>query len=125
MSDRTPRDQLAQIINEYMEADVPETVADKHEPVEADYGVADAIIAAGWRPPARVVTTVEELEALPKGTVLARVFTDGSGPNCYVNSTDGWRASFEQVVAPSVSSVDQVGNYLGPLTVLYEPEEGE
>ena len=63
MSDTEARDQLAQIINEHMEADVPETVADKHEPVDADYAMADVILAAGWRPPDRVVTTVEELDA--------------------------------------------------------------
>ena len=27
--------------------------------------IADAILKAGWRPPAREITTVEELEALP------------------------------------------------------------
>lgn len=70
MRDATPRDRLAQIINEHMEADVPETVADKHEPVDADYAMADAIIAAGWRPPARVVTTVEGLDALPARRII-------------------------------------------------------
>ena len=53
MSDTEARDQLAQIINEHMEADVPETVPDKHEPVDADYAMADAILAAGFRPPVR------------------------------------------------------------------------
>ena len=60
MSDLTLRDQLAQIINEYMEADVPETVADKHEPVDADYAMAEAILDAGWRPPARIIHQPEE-----------------------------------------------------------------
>lgn len=31
---------------------------------------ADAILAAGWRPPARTLTTVDELDALPSGAVL-------------------------------------------------------
>lgn len=64
MSDTTLRDQLAQIINEHMEADVPETVVDNHEPVDADYAMADAILAAGWRPPARVAIADEILDAL-------------------------------------------------------------
>lgn len=32
--------------------------------------IADEIIAAGWRPPARVVNSVEELEALPPFAVI-------------------------------------------------------
>ena len=85
--------------------------------------VADYLLSQGWRPPIREITTVEELEALPNGVVLARIFADGSGPNCYVNSTDGWRASFEEVGAPSVATADNVDNYLGPLHVIWEPEQ--
>lgn len=32
--------------------------------------IADVLLAAGWRPPARVIETVEELEALATGSVL-------------------------------------------------------
>ncbi|HEY9371498.1 hypothetical protein [Streptomyces sp.] len=35
-----------------------------------EWTIADAILAAGWRPPARVVTTVQEIEALPEGAIL-------------------------------------------------------
>ena len=59
------RDKLAEIINEYMEVDIPESVPDKHIPTGADYGLADEIIEAGWRLPMLEITTVEELEALP------------------------------------------------------------
>ena len=31
---------------------------------------AQAVIDAGWRPPMRVISTVEELEALPVGSVV-------------------------------------------------------
>jgi hypothetical protein len=87
---------------------------------------SDAILAAGWRPPARVVTTVEERDALPRGTVLARIHSDGSGPSCYVNyKDDGWVMATEKIPAPGVSPHDLVGNYLGYLIVLREPEEGE
>ena len=58
------RDELADLINEFMESDVPESVPDKHEPLGIDYAAADAILAAGWRPPARIVTTVDQLAAL-------------------------------------------------------------
>lgn len=34
---------------------------------------ADAILNAGWRPPARTVTTVEELDALPVGSIVRDV----------------------------------------------------
>ena len=32
--------------------------------------VADHLLAQGWRPPMRVIETVEELEALPVGSVV-------------------------------------------------------
>lgn len=32
--------------------------------------VADAILAAGWRPPARVVSTVDEFRAIPARAVV-------------------------------------------------------
>jgi hypothetical protein len=95
-------------------------------------GVSDVVIDAlseivlelGWRPPARVIETVAERDALPKGTVLARIYPDGSGPSCYVNERNaGWVVATEQIDAPRVSPFDQVGNDLGPLIVLREPGE--
>lgn len=45
--------------------------------------IAYDIIAAGWRPPMRVIETVEELEALPLGTMLldreTKPMTTGGG----------------------------------------------
>ncbi len=38
-------------------------------PAHQDYELADALLAEGWRK-VRVVTTVEELEALPVGSVV-------------------------------------------------------
>ena len=117
MSDTTVRDQLAQIINEHMEADVPETVADKHEPVDVDYAMAEAILAAGFRPPARIVTTVEEVEALADMTVVLESGRDW----CFVSRKLGnnyWLADGIEDAFPSVG----IGL---PATVLYEPEEGE
>lgn len=33
--------------------------------------LADAVIAAGWRPPAQVIETIGEVDALPVGSILA------------------------------------------------------
>lgn len=41
----------------------------KPDPSELHYRMADAVLSAGFRKP-RVVTTVEELEALPDGAVI-------------------------------------------------------
>ena len=115
MSDTEARDLLAQIINEYMEADVPETVADKHEPVDADYAMADAILAAGWLPPARTVTTVEQLDALPVGSIVRddeRAALDEKwDDNLWAEV--GYEYTFSSI---SIHT---------PVTVLWEPEEDQ
>ena len=108
MSDMTTRDQLAQIIydtlnGQYGDFNMPDDAADK-------------IIAAGWRPPARTIATVEELDALPEGTVI--------------RSADGWawqrdnHNGFWYTIASEDDSTPGDFAYY-PLTVLYEPEEGE
>ena len=38
-----------------------------------EWDAADTILAAGWRPPARVVGTVEELDALPENAIVLDV----------------------------------------------------
>lgn len=54
MPDTTPRDQLAQIIEDI-----------SSDEWRGDWiSVADAILAAGWRPPARVAIADEILDAL-------------------------------------------------------------
>ena len=65
MSDKNGRDKLAQIIYDTLNGQY----GDFTMPADA----ADAIIAAGWRPPARTVTTVEELDALPVGSIVRDV----------------------------------------------------
>ena len=98
MSDTTLRDQLAKLIVNRDEFDG-----------------AEAILAAGWRPPARVVTTVKELDALPRQTII--------------RSADGWawqrdnHNGFWYTIASEDDSTP--GDFAYPLTVLYEPEEGE
>ncbi|MDN6514291.1 MAG: hypothetical protein L0K47_13485, partial [Acidipropionibacterium jensenii] len=49
--------------------------------------IAARLIAAGWRPPARVVTTMEELDALPDGTVIQDIL--GATWTLYEGLDDG------------------------------------
>ena len=98
MSDATTRDQLAKLIVNRDEFDG-----------------ADAIIAAGWRPPARTVTTVEELDALPKGSVVR-----GAGRAALYEKwgDDTW-------AEPGYEYTFSGCGIYPPVTVIYEPEEGE
>ena len=114
MSDTTPRDQLAEIIEDI-----------SSDEWRGDWiSVADAILAAGFRPPARVVTTVEELDALAVGTVVMEGdhgTPDDTGwgfktmPGVFHRFPEGWHV---------VSGVGERVPDL-PATVLWEPEEGE
>ena len=75
---------------------------------------SDAIIAAGWRPPARTVTTAEERAAVRRGTVVR------SASGTIACRHDKWNAVSLGVGAPFDWTVLAL-----PLTVIYEPEEGE
>ena len=111
------RDKLAEIINEYMEVDIPESVPDKHIPTGADYGLADEIIEAGWRPPARLITTVEELEALPGKTVIE----DGDGDpwiKAEAPLMDSW-----MYAGLEYSSENMFWGIRCPFCVVWEPEQ--
>ena len=116
MSDTTDRDKLAQIIYATLNCQY----GDFTMPDDA----ADEIIRAGWRPPARTVTTVEELDALAVGTVVMEgndgtPYDTGWGfkmmPGVFHRFTVGWH-----VVAGIGERVPEL-----PATVLWEPEEGE
>ena len=111
------RDKLAEIINEYMEVDIPESVPDKHIPTGADYGLADEIIEAGWRPPMRVISTVEELEALPGKTVIE----DGDGDpwiKAEAPLMDSW-----MYAGLEYSSENMFWGIRCPFCVVWEPEQ--
>lgn len=84
---------------------------------------ADAIIAAGWRPPVRTVTTVEGLDALAVGTVVVEgdhTTPDDTGlgfsvvPGVFHRFPNGW-----YVVAGHGPRDIPL-----PVTVLWTPEEG-
>lgn len=53
--------------------------ADRHEKVQTlrYRKAADELLAAGWRPPARVIETAEECAALPVGTIVLDKFGAG------------------------------------------------
>lgn len=67
---------------------------DESDPV---HDIADIVITAGWRPPARVVTTPDELDSLPVGSVVRSNWTgnDTIGFVC-VRYSDGWRECIHQ-----------------------------
>ena len=110
MSDTTPRDQLAELVAKSPVNDEGDTLDDSYWDVMPKVEmIADAIIAAGWRPPVRVVTTVEELDALPEGSVIME-----DGGRAYLKTGLGvWEPD-----GPTWT-LDL------PATVLYEPKEGQ
>lgn len=102
MSDTEARDRLARIILD---------CEDLNRAVLADCeDIADAILAAGFRPPARTVTTVEELDALAEGTMIR--YSEGTvaekwgGTWCMTGAGRYW--------------IEDI-----PATVVWEPEEEE
>ena len=106
MSDTMPRDQLAQIIYDTLNGQY----GDFNMPDDA----AEAILDAGWRPPARVVSTWEEVQSLREGTlVLIERWGRMWVYECQEDDACGLRG----------------GGWLDedwlPATVIYEPEEAE
>lgn len=71
------------------------------------------------------ITTIAELDALPVGSIAARICSDGQGNVAYSLTSEGWCMSTERIDAPRISEYDQVGNHIGPLTVLYRPDAPE
>ncbi len=71
------------------------------------------------------ITTVAELDALPVGSIAARICSDGQGNVAYSLTSEGWCMSTERINTPRISEYDQVGNHIGPLTVLYRPDTPE
>ncbi|MEV6219764.1 hypothetical protein [Nocardia sp. NPDC051833] len=43
-------------------------------------GVVDFVLAAGWRPPAHVITTAAQADTFPVGTILLHADCPDSGP---------------------------------------------
>jgi hypothetical protein len=100
------RDELAKvIISAYGEDSEAEC------PCEQDLDLADAILAAGYRKP-RTVTTAEELDALPVGSVIL----DPAGLSLHKTEFTGWRASNGvKNIGPAMLEQEAL-----PATVLHE-----
>jgi hypothetical protein len=76
--------------------------------VDVGFGIADAVLAAGYRAQ-RTITTVEELEALPDGSAVLDRYGDVSTKHAH------WWHGYE--TSPLLSS--KVAKF-GPLTVIHE-----
>ena len=84
---------------------------------------ADATIAAGWRPPVRTITTVEELDALAVGSVVVdgdHTTPDDTGLGFSEMPGVFHRFLYEWYVVAGHGPRDVPL----PVTVLWEPEEG-
>lgn len=109
MSDLTLRDRLVDLI-EWAETDTYAT--SQPDGMARTTILATAILDAGWRPPARTVTTVEELDALPEGTMIR----DSEGT--VAENWDGtWHSTEGGCYGHEILAL--------PATVFYEPKEDE
>ena len=117
MSDTTPRDQLADDIGWLLLQHPHPEMPDFNEAEVAITGacVAGAVEGLGWRPPARVVTTVEEAEALAEGTIVV----DSAGDPGSVSEGVCYYLEGAPV------TLDYTLKLAGPLTVLWEPTKEE
>lgn len=107
----TAREELAQVI-----AGKLDTIFGARDfgPAQQDYKLADALLAEGYRKP-RTITTVEELDALPTGSVIL----DPIGLSLHKNPFTGWNASngAKEITA------DMLQGEALPATVIYEPDK--
>ena len=111
MSDTEARDRLVDLI-EWAETDTYAT--SQPDGMARTTILADAILDAGWRPPARVVSTWEEVQSLREGTlVLIERWGRMWVYECQEDDACGLRG----------------GGWLDedwlPATVIYEPKAGE
>ena len=85
---------------------------------------ADAVIAAGWRPPPQVITTAEELDALPIGaTILLErgVVAQAVGGEEDIAAL-GWMGIGHDLVWTSAQVVEHA-SVVASFIVLYVPNE--
>ena len=112
MSDTTDRDQLAELLADNWNPDRDPILTAMFR----DY--AQTILVEGWRPPARTVTTVQELDALPEGTVVI-VAGEPYVRTFYFWIEGGYMSPWERSSEEMLRDVGDV------FTVIYEPKEGE
>lgn len=88
-------------------------------------GAVDAILAAGYRKP-RTITTVEELDALPVGSVVLAHWADGSQSDYQVTRCpDGSGAASSRFSIAGGAIWLGMAEWGAELTVLYTPEAAE
>lgn len=117
MSDTTPRDQLAWTDRDELADLIGQATVnwiDEHEPGELPDYTAGKLLAAGWRPPARTVTTWEEVQSLKEGALLT--IERGGCLRVYERQEDD---------AWCLSGAGWLDEDWLPATVIYEPEGGE
>ncbi len=69
------------------------------------------------------ITSAAELDALPVGSVVARLHNDGHGNSVYTLTDEGWRAATEPM-RPGVGPVfNQDDERMADLIVLYRPDQ--
>lgn len=109
------RDTLAEAASSYRDAlACMLTTGPFDSPRYREFAAADRVLAAGWRPPAQVITTAAELDALPRWSIVVI-------DNVAVQRTDNdWRA----MNAPSLRIASTALLQLrGALTLVYVPTE--
>lgn len=99
------RDTLAELIDQHP------TIPSRYAPQ-----IADRVIAAGWRPPARVITDPDTPDTFPARTV--GIDRDGE---VWVSRFTDWIVAFD-VTARGERLADIVAD-VGPLTIVYVPIE--
>jgi hypothetical protein len=81
-----------------------------HSPATTMLGLVDAVLENGWSPPARVIESAEDLEALPDRTVIRTGYDTAAQ-----KSDDVWE--FPNEVGQFTSEAVDL-----PATVLWQPE---
>ncbi len=114
------RDELAEVIANFR--DDWYKVARK-SPAGIDRDEADAILAAGYSKP-RTITTAEELDALPDGSLIESrggvVFQKYAG--WFAQDDAGWQRPGYEWTARTRDLTDKAHQ---PLTVIHTPEESK
>ncbi|NKY60402.1 hypothetical protein [Nocardia flavorosea] len=109
----TPRDQLAELIGDTYQDDYG-------LPADGTFqDCADAALAAGWRPPARVIETPEALDALPFLSIVREIVGPAPVSGCDYGAVWERRTSGWECIAAGIRH-----NWVRfPARVLYVPDE--
>jgi hypothetical protein len=82
---------------------------------------ADEILAAGWRPPAQVIETVEQAEALPVGSIILERNSESDQPIAWLRTEiEGSGPRWEEFSGVSDWPTTDI---TFPAVVLYMPTE--